>query len=67
MKNIAAYTAPTIDSDYVPFISVNRSGEREELVKVSVRQKGQGKCPYAEIEMTKPEFALFLIEALHNL
>jgi hypothetical protein len=67
MKNISAWTAPTVDADYVPFISVNRTGEHDELVEISLRQKGQGQVPHATLSMTKAEFALFLVDSLKNL
>lgn len=66
MQNIAAYTAPTVpDNGYVEFISINRAGEHDELVQISVRDRGPGNQIF--VAMTKADFALLLIEAMKNL
>ena len=60
-KNIAAWTEKTTPQrGYVQYISVNRTGDYELLVEITVRQADQTQ---AVITMSKEEFALFLIEA----
>lgn len=64
-RNIAAWTEkPTPQKGYVQYMSVNRTGDYDLLVEITVRQQDQVQ---AVIKMTKEEFALFLIEASRKL
>ena len=68
-QNISAWTGRSENAnEQVPFISVNRTGEYQENVEISVRQNGDSRtAPYATIVMTKEEFALFLVQAIQRL
>jgi hypothetical protein len=60
-KNIAAWTDTiTPQTGYVQYISINRTGDSDALVEITVRQ---GDLQQAIITMRKDEFALLLLQA----
>lgn len=65
-KNIAAWTEKTPNIGSPQFISINRTGDYDLMVEISVRERGPDGL-YAKIIISREELALLLLQTMRNL